>query len=135
VGSDYLIEDIGMFDAQTGLLPGDECVYCCVSFFMMVCVLLLIYFLAAGTGSGQMVVMPAKMVEDRAQAKDEMATSLDSWARFSAAAYGGGEVASISAAEGVAATIMRQLRYVTFFRRLCNGRLQSSPIKWSHRRW
>jgi hypothetical protein len=29
---DYLVEGVGMFDAQTGLPPDAECGYCCVSF-------------------------------------------------------------------------------------------------------
>ena len=29
---DYLIEDVGMFDAQTVLSAGGGCVYCCVCF-------------------------------------------------------------------------------------------------------
>lgn len=29
---DYLVGDVGMFDAQMGLPPGDEWGYCCVDF-------------------------------------------------------------------------------------------------------
>jgi hypothetical protein len=78
---DYLIEDVSMFDAQTGLLPGGECIYCCVSFFYGMCSSIDL-FLAAWSRSGQMVVMPVKPTEERAQAKAAMATSLDSWAQF-----------------------------------------------------
>jgi hypothetical protein len=42
-------------------------------------------------------------------------TSLDTWARFCVAIDGGREVASVSAAEGVAANVARQLRFVSFF--------------------
>jgi hypothetical protein len=42
-----------------------------------------------------------------------VATSLDPWAQFYVAANEGGEVASASAAEGMATTLMRQLHYVT----------------------
>jgi hypothetical protein len=73
---DYLIEDVGMFDAHTGLPASDECVYCCVGFFMMVCVLLL-FFSIVGARSGQVVAIPAKPVEERAQVKTAMVTLLD----------------------------------------------------------
>jgi hypothetical protein len=46
-------------------------------------------------------------------AKGMAGTSLDLWVEFCAAADGGGEVAMASAAEGVAAYVARQLRYVS----------------------
>jgi hypothetical protein len=112
---DYLVEDIGMFDAQMELPPDGECGYCYVYFFCMICVLVLMCFLATGSGSGQMVVVSAKPVGERALVKDAVATSLDPWAHLCAVADGGGEVASASTAEGVAATLARQLCYVGFF--------------------
>lgn len=55
---DYLIEGVCMFDAHTRLQVGGE---------------------AAWAGSGQMDAMPTKLVEERAQAKTTMVTSLDPW--------------------------------------------------------
>lgn len=72
---------------------------------MMICVLLLICFSAAGAGSGQMVIVPAKPVKERAPVKAGVATSLDLWVQLCAATDGGGEVASASAAEGMVATV------------------------------
>ena len=71
------------------------------------------WFLAVGDGSRKMVVMPTKLVEWRAQMKAAVATLLDPWAQFYAAADEGGEVSSASATEGMAATLTRQLHYVT----------------------
>jgi hypothetical protein len=72
---------------------------------MMICVLLLICFLAAGTGSGQLVVAPVKLAEERAPAKTALVTSLDPLGTILRAADGGREVASASMAEDVAATV------------------------------
>jgi hypothetical protein len=55
---DYLIEGVCMFDAHKGLQVGGE---------------------AAWARSGQMDAMPTKLVEERAQAKTTMVTSLDPW--------------------------------------------------------
>jgi hypothetical protein len=51
--------------------------------------------------------MPAGLV---GAAKGDTGTSLDPWSKFCAAADGGGELASATAAAGVAASVARQLR-------------------------
>jgi hypothetical protein len=47
--------------------------------------------------------------------KGDTGTSLDPWSKFCATADGGGELASAAAAASVAASVVRQLRYVSFF--------------------
>jgi hypothetical protein len=97
----------------------------------MICVLVLIYVLAIGTEAGQLVVAPVKPAEGRAPVKTSAVTSLGPWAQFCAEADGGGEVAGASAVEGMAAAIVRWLRYVSFSnRKLYNIRLLSLPTKW-----
>jgi hypothetical protein len=77
------------------------------------------------------VVAPTKPAEERAPVKTTTVTLLHPWAQFCVVADGGREVTGASVTEGVAATIARQLRYVSFFNyRLCNIRLLSSLIKW-----
>ena len=51
--------------------------------------------------------MPAGLV---GAAKGDTGTSLDPWSKFCAAVDGGGELASATAAAGVAASVARQLR-------------------------
>jgi hypothetical protein len=71
-----------MFDAHTGMAAGDECV------FIIVYVLLLwqcmyscidLWFLVVGSGSGQMVVVPAKPMVETKQVKSAVEASLDPW--------------------------------------------------------
>jgi hypothetical protein len=45
---DYLIEDVSMFDAHTGLTAGNECVYYCVSLYDGVYILYLLVFGCTG---------------------------------------------------------------------------------------
>jgi hypothetical protein len=45
--------------------------------------------------------------------KGDTGTSLDPWSKICATADSGGELASAAAAVGVAASVMRQLRYVS----------------------
>jgi hypothetical protein len=79
---DYLIEGVSMFDAHTGMAAGDECV------FIIVYVLLLwqcmyscidLWFLVVGSGSSQMVVVPAKPMVETKQVKSVVEASLDPW--------------------------------------------------------
>jgi hypothetical protein len=67
------------------------------------------------------VVAPAKLpASTGGLAKGVAGTSLDPWVEFCAAADGGGEVAVAAAAEGVATSVTRQLRYVSAFFTLAN---------------
>jgi hypothetical protein len=56
------------------------------------------------------VVAPSKVaVGPRGTTKGDTGTSLDPWLKFCVAANGGGEVASASTADGVAASIAQWL--------------------------
>jgi hypothetical protein len=62
-----------------------------------------------------MVVMLAKPMVETTHVKSTVESSLDLWVRFCAAVDEGRGIANASAAGGVAATVARQLRYVSFF--------------------
>jgi hypothetical protein len=96
----------------------------------MICILMLICVSALGNEAGQLVVAPTKPAEERAPVKTTTVTLLHPWAQFCVAADEGREVIGASATEGVAATIVQQLCYVSFFNyRLCNiGLLPSNQV-------
>ena len=70
----------------------------------------------AGTETGQLVVALARPPADTwASMKGVVVTSSDPWVHFCVVADVGGEVTGASAAEGMAAAVARQLRYVSIF--------------------
>jgi hypothetical protein len=77
---------------------------------------MLTYDFGVGTETGKLVVATARPPADMgASARGAAGTSLDLWVQFCAVADGGGEIVVASVADGVAAAIAGQLRYVSFF--------------------